>query len=977
MKKQILLSVLLLLVLFGGAYAAGINSSPGITGPTGGGSSNPPSGCVTTGASILKGNGSGGCANAVGGTDYQSPIVPNGVPNSPQKYATNISSAGLLSGKQVACTDLSGATAHCGSNASEITAGQLGTAFGGAGSLTGILKAVAGVVSTAVSGVDFQAPIAGNTLPANNFATSINGAGTISGSRPSCGSLSDSKASCNTDTTNANNIIAGVLPVPQTQGVSVSLANSASGTAPNNLVTITSSNQAQTLAVGATQGLQGICIGGCTNTGSATIQILGIALCQFTGGVTSGDYAQVDGSVAGNCVDGGSSYPTSGGEVVGTVWSPTTAGPGVYNVLLLGPDVASTGGGGGVGGINSPVEAGNETYYASTAKTLSPVAHTIHMNPSATEPLRTAINACGTNSCIIIGDPGQTYNINGPTVLGGTDANVLTQTLVLNGAQLNCTDTTAGNKDDCLIISSGGRLYCTANKAGFPTGINAAGSSTVLNAVITDMGGVITDVWQASPHTYIPGQFIWDATSGTTQQVSSITGSGTSGSSLPSFNTTVGNTTVDNQVTWKTLLNGGGNGSHIGFGPGKQFWINDCRIAGNTGASINSILHVSGLNGGIGTIRNLIFGQLSSSGNSTTKEAGHGTGLLIDDGQINDMCTGAGAPLACCTGSNAGTCQSTPAATNGCCATVYNMFLTPGFPPGGSNGPTYGVHITANKSQTLGIHIDSGQIADISGTNNVAITAVDVQSGGNNVSDVTFQNVYFEIGAGTGTPEGGTDAVLVNKADNIDFLNFVLTNNSTNALTNCFHLQGGAAQTGRLLIQGRIQTGNNCTNAITNDIDHNSDVGGGTGSKNVDWIWAGSSGNIVIDDFNLGGTWFPTNGLSANVISLLKAGNIWVTGTAPTISSGFCTSPTIVANNGTGAFQVNVGTCGATNNGTIGLPTATTGWHCTCQNVSTNGNFIRETASATSSCTMSQYSTGTTAANFASNDKLNCSAFGF
>lgn len=51
-------------------------------------------------------------------------------------------------------------------------------------------------------------------------------------------------------------------------------------------------------------------------------------------------------------------------------------------------------------------------------------------------------------------------------------------------------------------------------------------------------------------------------------------------------------------------------------------------------------------------------------------------------------------------------------------------------------------------------------------------------------------------------------------------------------------------------------------------------------------------------------------------------------GTAPTIASGFGTTPSIPANNGTAAFTVNVGTGGTATSGVITMPAATTGWAC-------------------------------------------------
>jgi len=50
--------------------------------------------------------------------------------------------------------------------------------------------------------------------------------------------------------------------------------------------------------------------------------------------------------------------------------------------------------------------------------------------------------------------------------------------------------------------------------------------------------------------------------------------------------------------------------------------------------------------------------------------------------------------------------------------------------------------------------------------------------------------------------------------------------------------------------------------------------------------------------------------------------------TAPTIASGFCTSPSIAFANGTAAFVINVGSACATFQGTITMPAAVNGWSC-------------------------------------------------
>lgn len=99
----------------------------------------------------------------------------------------------------------------------------------------------------------------------------------------------------------------------------------------------------------------------------------------------------------------------------------------------------------------------------------------------------------------------------------------------------------------------------------------------------------------------------------------------------------------------------------------------------------------------------------------------------------------------------------------------------------------------------------------------------------------------------------------------------------------------------------------------------------------------------------------------------MTSGALSISATAPTISSGFGTSPTIAANNGTAAFTINVGTGGVANAGVVALPTATTGWVCDVQNrtaVNANRGDQRtvQTASAVATATFQNQTISTGAA---------------
>lgn len=98
----------------------------------------------------------------------------------------------------------------------------------------------------------------------------------------------------------------------------------------------------------------------------------------------------------------------------------------------------------------------------------------------------------------------------------------------------------------------------------------------------------------------------------------------------------------------------------------------------------------------------------------------------------------------------------------------------------------------------------------------------------------------------------------------------------------------------------------------------------------------------------------------------------------PTVSSGFGTSPTITCTNGTPAFSINVGTGGTATSGVFTMPAATTGWVIHCDDITTPAtNVTKQTASGTTSATVTNYSWSSTAAAWAASDVLYCQARAF
>src|ERR1035437_9190810 len=113
-------------------------------------------------------------------------------------------------------------------------------------------------------------------------------------------------------------------------------------------------------------------------------------------------------------------------------------------------------------------------------------------------------------------------------------------------------------------------------------------------------------------------------------------------------------------------------------------------------------------------------------------------------------------------------------------------------------------------------------------------------------------------------------------------------------------------------------------------------VGAGAADTNEIVIGANAVGmgsnTTVIGNTSTIGTYIPAGGLyvtgSISATTTMGYTHILSSATAPTVSSGFGTSPTIPNNNGTAAFTVNVGTGGTASSGVITLPAASVGWAC-------------------------------------------------
>lgn len=270
----------------------------------------------------------------------------------------------------------------------------------------------------------------------------------------------------------------------------------------------------------------------------------------------------------------------------------------------------------------------------------------------------------------------------------------------------------------------------------------------------------------------------------------------------------------------------------------------------------------------------------------------------------------------------------------------------------------------------------------------------------NNLSDVTATTARTNLGLGTAaTQNTGTSGA------NIPFLN------GNNTYSGNLTFSGTNSHTGTETF-GPINF--TASPSIASPTTHGfviTDTGGGTVN---DTTGTGTVANEVINSFppwtitstsamtitNAVDYYFQnvtcsTNVTCTNKYSVGAANGVYVAGgavnvnngtyqlagkavastTAPTISSGFGTSPTITANN-TMAFKIAIGSGGTASSGVVTMPTANAGWKCDAVDVTTQSTSVfttRETAYTTTSVTFTQFNTSMAATAWTAGDDIEIS----
>jgi len=240
-----------------------------------------------------------------------------------------------------------------------------------------------------------------------------------------------------------------------------------------------------------------------------------------------------------------------------------------------------------------------------------------------------------------------------------------------------------------------------------------------------------------------------------------------------------------------------------------------------------------------------------------------------------------------------------------------------------------------------------------------------------------FNNIAIGYQAGLAVTTGGSNVIVGNQggkaivgASNNIFIGANAGNTDVSGSTNIaigLNAMNGASFNGT----SNISIGQGTTSKIT------------TGSNNVvigpsvatTTMAGGSSSNILI------GTSSAVDTPAAATSNYLNIGTGLIGAlTAPTISSGFGTSPTVPKGTSSFAFQVNVGTGGTANSGVVAFPVAApNGYSCTVTDTTTPASFIvASLPTSATTATWNNYSrtTGLLTA-WTASDILTASCFAF
>ncbi len=186
---------------------------------------------------------------------------------------------------------------------------------------------------------------------------------------------------------------------------------------------------------------------------------------------------------------------------------------------------------------------------------------------------------------------------------------------------------------------------------------------------------------------------------------------------------------------------------------------------------------------------------------------------------------------------------------------------------------------------------------------------------GGTINGTSVGATVTSTGAFTSLGASGTSTLALTNMSNL--LTISKSGNSTQILLALRNTDGTASGAG----QTRMDFGNDLgTNKATIALSAS------TNASTPGWFEIGNQANNPTLLMSNGNDIIGVSGVG--VINGVNSNRLLFGTAAPTISSGFGSSPAILSSNGATTFRINVGTGGTATGGVIGLPTATTGWNC-------------------------------------------------
>jgi hypothetical protein len=360
------------------------------------------------------------------------------------------------------------------------------------------------------------------------------------------------------------------------------------------------------------------------------------------------------------------------------------------------------------------------------------------------------------------------------------------------------------------------------------------------------------------------------------------------------------------------------------------------------------------------------FGNLSGNTNQTTNSSSS-YGLVYEGSDATCIMSGGNGSGASCyvTKVSAG---GTPTVAVGYAGTGYTTAPTwtvYGAPCEYPGTTVAGCGTDADITDCYGTATISGGAVSTMGTQ---CSATDYNSGFIGTGPESLHATF--TGTNSGTMTGG---VLLDGMENaqVDYLH--------NEYNSGYALQLG---TGNNYYQSGFFKGIDVDSTVAGGVVHL--LPGGDTTQNLFNLQYTSGSGTIIWDESLGPAFTGASARSITSAEGVQSGSskilpeysplgpyLWV---APTISSGFGTSPSVPNGKSTVSFTINVGTGGTASSGVIAFPLAPDGWQVSCNDVTTKIGPLQQTGTTTTTATITQYNFSGTATAWSASDILQCKA---